>query len=161
MARSGSDPFPITLPERVNDRSKAGRVLLQSKRPHLYRPKSGGRPRFADSNPKFGIQTLPAQLRDGEATGPLLDQPQHDKSLEASGIRLRLAMSKVEQLADFARAQRRGQTSNHVGAPCSPMAAYEDRHRAHCLDQCLRSGSVVISQPRQPEALFRGEITFV
>jgi hypothetical protein len=47
---------------------------------------------------------LPAQLRDGEATGPLLDQPQHDKSLEASGIRLRLAMSKVEQLADFARA---------------------------------------------------------
>jgi hypothetical protein len=29
------------------------------------------------------------------------------------------------------------------------------------LDQCLRSGSVVISQPRQPEALFRGEITFV
>src|ERR1700738_5392944 len=96
-----------------------------------------------------------------EATGPLLDQPQHDKSLEASGIRLRLAMSKVEQLADFARAQQRGQTSNHVGAPCSPMAAYEDRHRAHCLDQCLRSGSVVISQPRQTDALFPGGITFV
>ena len=53
-------------------------------------------------SPKFGVQTLPAQLRDGEATGPLLDQPQHDKSLEASRIRLRLAMSKVEQLADFA-----------------------------------------------------------
>jgi hypothetical protein len=29
MARSGSDPFPITLPERVNDWSKVGRVLLQ------------------------------------------------------------------------------------------------------------------------------------
>src|SRR5712671_5307161 len=44
-ARSGSDPFPITLPERVNDWSKVARVLLQWKRPHLYRPKSGGRPR--------------------------------------------------------------------------------------------------------------------
>ena len=30
MARSGSDPFPITLPERVNDWSERGRMPLQA-----------------------------------------------------------------------------------------------------------------------------------
>ena len=40
------------------------------------------------------------------------------------------------------------------------MAAPEYRHRADCSDQCLRSGSVLVSQPRQPEALVRGEPSF-
>ena len=159
MARSGSDPFPITLPERVNDWSKVERVLLQWKRPHLYRPKSGGRPRFADSALSSASRRCRPNSVMAKSPGLSSTSPNMINRLKPAGSRL--AMSKVEQLADFARAQRRGQTSNHVGAPCSPMAAYEDRHRAQCLDQCLRSGSVVISQPRQPEALFRGELTFV
>ena len=56
---------------------------------------------------KFGVQTLPAHLSEGEATQPLLDQPQHNKPLEADGVGFGLTLLNVEQLADFARAQRR------------------------------------------------------
>jgi hypothetical protein len=106
MARSGSDPFPITLPERVNDRSKA-ESAAPVEAPTSLSPEKRRPTAVCGLSLKFGVQTLPAHLRDGEATRPLLDQAQHNKALEASGVGLGLTLLKVEQLADFARAQRR------------------------------------------------------
>src|SRR5258708_4951666 len=110
----------------------------------------------------LGVQALPTQLREGKSIGLLIDQAQHHETLEGSRIGLEIpAVEKIEQFADFAWTEMSEQTSNHDGGSCSPLTACEDRHRAHCLGQRFRGGSVLISQPRRPEALVRGKMTLV